>query len=112
MSVLAMWNGIMSFGNISCMKPVCRRKPSRFLMARQLNVEKALEMLQNVLTWRQQNGPLGSRVYGCHFQDHQFFGNPKKDFTILEFSGKRERERAKTKKPVSRGLSLEVGLYW
>ena len=81
-------------------------------MARQLNVEKALEMLQNVLTWRQQNGPLGSRVYGCHFQDHQFFGNPKKDFTILEFSGKRERERAKTKKPVSRGLSLEVGLYW
>lgn len=28
----------------------------RFLMARQLNVEKALEMLQNVLTWRQQNG--------------------------------------------------------
>lgn len=81
-------------------------------MARQLNVEKALEMLQNVLTWRQQNGPLGSRVYGFHFRDHQFFGNPKKDFTILEFSGNRERERAKKKKPVSRGLSLEVGLYW
>lgn len=74
-------------------------------MARQLNVEKALEMLQNVLTWRQQNGPLGSRVYGCHFQDHQFFGNPKKDFTILEFSGKRERESENEKTCLSWSLS-------
>ena len=30
----------------------------RFLIARQLNVERALEMLQKVLHWRQQHGRL------------------------------------------------------
>ncbi|CAE7945647.1 PGA [Symbiodinium sp. KB8] len=39
----------------------------RFLLARQCNVERALEMLQSVLTWRQQNGaanalPLWNKV--------------------------------------------------